>query len=224
MCFLVDCTASMEPWIQAAKDQVMTIVRSTQTAFPSAIFTTAFVGYRDYGDTERFLCIPFTDPANMLRDIRSVHADGGGDMAEDIATGLQKVSELDWNDADVRTVVHIADAPPHGRSFHGAGVSDRYLGGDPSGLDPCDYIRAFDARTIDYTFVKINDSTDKMLDAFMDVYARPDGFKVLDLRPQASPSIHRGNVDTTLLLSPAVTRSVTASISRHTASQDPVEV
>lgn len=215
----------MEPWIQAAKDQVMTIVRSTQSAFPSATFTTAFVGYRDYGDAERFLCIPFTNPVDMLREIRNVHADGGSDTAEDIATGLQKVSELDWSEADVRTVVHIADAPPHGRTFHGAGVSDNYLGGDPCGLDPCDYIRAFDTRTIDYTFVKINDSTDKMLDAFMDVYTRPEGFKVLDLRPQTQTYTTRDPaVDTTLMLSPAVTRTVTASISRYSASQDPAEV
>jgi hypothetical protein len=217
----------MERWIQAAKDEVMSIVRTTQTEFPDAEFQTAFVGYRDYGDTERFILISFTNPADMLRDIRNVHAEGGGDMAEDVATGLQHVSELDWSEADVRAVVHIADAPAHGRAFHGAGVSDRYPGGDPSALDPCDYIRGFAVRNIDYTFVKINDSTDKMLDAFMDVYTRLDGFKVLDLRPQrltTTPPRMGGGRGDTLLLSPAVSRTITASISRYTCSQDPVEV
>lgn len=235
LCFLVDCTASMEPWIQAAKDQVMKIVDATQGEFPDAEFETAFVGYRDYGDVERFIEIPFCEPAEMLRGIRNVHAEGGADIAEDVATGLHKACHLNWEGADVSTVVHIADAPPHGRTFHGASISDVHMGGDPCGLDPLDYIQAFSVRNIDYTFVKINDTTDKMLDAFMEVYDRADGFKVVDLRPQttlthlppplgAYTTPPRTMEDTTLFLSPSITRTITASISRHTASQDPVEV
>ena len=233
--FLVDCTASMEPWIQAAKDQVMMIVRSTQEQYAEAMFQAAFIGYRDYEDTQRILRISFTYPQDMLHQIRNVHAEGGGDCAEDVAGGLREVWDLDWSDADVRTIIHIADAPAHGRRFHSIGISDRFPDGDPNRLDPLEFMRLIGNRNIDYTFVKINDSTDKMLDAFMDVYDRPDGFKVLDLRPQTlthlppptSPYTTPPRVigeDTTMFLSPAVIRTVTASISRHTASQDPVEV
>ena len=233
--FLVDCTASMEPWIQAAKDQVMMIVRSTQEQYSEAMFETAFVGYRDYEDAERILRISFTDPEDMLRRIRNVHADGGGDRAEEVATGLREVWDLDWSDADVKTIIHIADAPAHGRRFHSIGITDRFPDGDPNRLDPLEFLRWIGGRGIDYTFVKINDTTDKMLDAFMEVYDRADGFNVVDLRPHttlthlppplgAYSTPPRTLEDTTLFLSPSITRTITASISRHTASQDPVEV
>ena len=234
--FLVDCTASMEPWIQAAKDQVMMIVRSTQEQYTEAMFETAFVGYRDYEDAERILRISFADPEDMLRRIRNVHADGGGDCAEDVATGLREVWDLDWNDADVKTIIHIADAPAHGRRFHSVGITDRFPDGDPNRLDPLEFLRWIGGRGIDYTFVKINDSTDKMLDVFEQHYGRIEGFKVLDLRPQGyavrlttdepplTPPLRSNPSDTTLLLSPSIVRTITQSIGRHTASQDPTEV
>ena len=185
MCFLIDCTGSMEPWIQAAKDQVKQMIQTTQTEQPDAEFQTAFVGYRDYGEEERFIVVDFTEPDNMLARVESVHADGGSDAAEDVAGGLDRVWELNWRDADVRMVVHIADAPPHGRNYHPITLSDRYLDGDPEGRDPLVYIEKFADRRIDYTFVKIDDTTDMMLGKFACIWDERPGFRVLDLRPQA---------------------------------------
>lgn len=231
--FLVDCTASMEPWIQAAKDQVMMIVRSTQEEYAEAMFQAAFVGYRDYEDANRILRISFTEPMDMLRQIRHIHAEGGADCAEDVAGGLREAWDLDWSDADVRTIIHIADAPAHGRRFHSIGISDRFPDGDPDRLDPLEFMRLIGNRHIDYTFVKINDSTDKMLEVFEQHYNQPEGFKVIDLRPQSTrvtfttdeppvtPPLRSNPNDTTLFLSPAVTRTITRSIERHTVSQDP---
>lgn len=200
------------------------------------MFETAFIGYRDYEDTERILRISFTEPEDMLRRIRDVHADGGADCAEDVATGLREVWDLDWTDVDVKTIVHIADAPAHGRRFHSIGISDRFPDGDPNGLNPLEFVRLIGSRGIDYTFVKINDSTDKMLDVFEQHYGRIEGFKVLDLRPQSyrpgltteeppiTPPLRANPNDTTYLLSPSIVRTITRSIERHTASQDPAEV
>lgn len=224
MCFLMDCTGSMEPWIQAAKEQVRTIINNTHLEQPTAEFQTAFVGYRDYGDAQRFIVVDFTEPDQMLSQIASVHADGGDDAAEDVAGGLDRALELSW-DADVQIVVHIADAPAHGRRYHSAALSDRYPDGDPNGNDPIIYIEKFVNRNIDYTFVKINDTTDIMIDAFAGAWDGHPGFKVLDLRPQdyeEGPSAGfttppRRPVDQTLLLSPGITRAVTASIERHTS-------
>jgi hypothetical protein len=230
MCFLIDCTGSMEPWIQAAKDQVQTMINETRNEQANAEFQTAFVGYRDFGDAERFKVVDFTEPDRMLSDIADVHADGGDDAAEDVVGGLDHALELSWEDADVRMIVHIADAPPHGRNYHSVALSDRYPEGDPNGNDPLVYIEKFVNRRIDYTFVKINSSTDMMIEKFACIWGEQPGFKVLDLRPQRltlePPNLGfttppRGGHDPTLYLSPAVSRAVTDSIGRYTSSQAP---
>ena len=243
MCFLIDCTGSMEPWIQAAKEQAQDMIQATRREQPDAEFQTAFVGYRDYGDEERFIVVDFTEPDNMLARVRDVHADGGCDAAEDVAGGLDRVWELNWWDADVRMVVHIADAPPHGRNYHPVALGDRFPEGDPEHRDPLIYIEKFVDRGIDYTFVKIDDTTDMMIGKFACVWGERPGFRVLDLRPQVvarqqqlpppvSPPLHAPALfetprrtivadDPTLYLSPGLSRMVSDSITRHTSSQVP---
>lgn len=214
----------MERWIQAAKDHVHTIVDEIRTDHPEAEFETAFVGYRDYGDAQPFVITDFTSPGAMLDSIQDVHAEGGNDTAEDVAGGLQKVCNLEWDDeATMRVVIHIADAPAHGRQFHHPRLSDRFPLGDPDGLDPLGYLQQLVNRNIGYTFVKINDSTDVMLDAFARVYYGPD-FKVLDLRPQEVFPEYTGLPppphDVGRMFSRAVSDSITMSLSRYSASQE----
>ena len=226
LCFLIDCTGSMEGWIQAAKDQTKTISKQVRDEHATAEILLAFCGYRDYGDDEQYINIPFQNIDDVLDNIQNVHANGGDDCAEDVAGGLSNVHTLDWADADVRVLVHIADAPPHGSLFHAPSDSDRYPGGDPNGLNPLDIMKSLADKNIDYTFIKINNSTNRMLKLFHSVYEEKS-FKVVDLRPQASdiltpPRIHRETRHD--LLSPAVTRSITQSIGRYTSSQDPAEV
>jgi hypothetical protein len=108
--------------------------------------------------------------------------------------------------------------------FHASYISDRYPNGDPDGIDPIAMIEQLSSMQIDYTCMKINNSTDTMLDRFHNSYARGGEFKVADLNPQTTVrtranSVPRGTE--TLLLSPAITRSITESVERYTASQDP---
>lgn len=228
LAFLMDCTASMESWIQAAKDQIVRIIDNTVLQHETVDVRVGFVGYRDYGDDTRFTCVDFTDASTVLRAIRNVHADGGDDFAEDVAGGLLQIRNLSWRPNDVNMIIHIADAPAHGRQFHSARLSDRFPRGDPNGIDPRDLISYFSAQGYDYTFVKINDTADTMIELFSDCYVHNAVFKVVDLRPQGprtpvrlSPNHHE--LDTTLLLTPEITRAVMSSIHRYTASQDPVE-
>lgn len=226
--FLMDCTASMEPWIQAAKDQVTRIVDSTVADNPNVDIRVGFVGYRDYGDDTRFITVDFGHESMVLRGIRRLHADGGDDVAEDVAGGLIQIGKLSWKPNNVNMIIHIADAPAHGKLFHAAHLSDRFPGGDPDGVDPRDLISFFSSQGYDYTFVKINDSTDTMIELFSDCYVHSAVFKVIDLRPQRtrpaplSPVEHEQ--DATLLLTPSIRDALTMSIHRYTASQDPVEL
>ena len=214
--FLMDCTGSMEQWIQAAKKHIQTIVETTQTQHGNDIhMRVGFIGYRDYGDPERFVVEDFADATTILQRIRDVHAEGGDDIAEDVAGGLFHVKQLSWDDADIKLLFHIADAPPHGIQFHARFLSDRFPGGDPDGRNPLDTMSFLSDQGIAYTFVKINPTTDTMIEQFSNCYS--DKFKVLDLQGQG----HRAE----MLLGPSITQTITDSICyHHTCSQDPVAV
>jgi hypothetical protein len=214
MCILMDCTSSMEPWIQAAKDQIQTIVRGAQ----HANIEVAFVGYRDMMDEVPMIVVPFADVDSVLRSIQSVHADGGDDIAEDVYSGVFHVYDLDWTNADVRTIIHIADAPAHGITFHSIWLSDNFPSTEPGPL--LDKLTQLSRMHVDYTFIRINSSTDTMLELFHNAYTGPGIFKVVDLIPQDRSRIHRTRaVD---LLTPSITMSLQESITRHTSSQDPL--
>lgn len=216
--FLMDCTGSMERWIQAAKDHTAKILADVTTQHGQDIhIRVGFVGYRDYGDDERFVIRDFNEPNFVLQEIRDVHAEGGDDVAEDVAGGLQHLKDLNWN-ADVKMIVHIADAPAHGSQFHGPRISDRFPQGDPNGTDPMHILFYFSTQGYDYTFVRINGSTDKMIDQFHSCYVHNALFRVLDLTPQQ-------HEDTSIMLGPALTATITASIYHHYSdTQDPTTV
>lgn len=244
LCFVLDCTGSMQDWIDAARDQIHAIIEQTQHDVETGLtFEVGFVGYRDFGDVEQYINIPFTrDIHDLQRRIGMIQADGGNDCAEDVAGGLMFAVEMfGGRPAGVRQVIHIADAPAHGNRFHGIRVSDRYPRGDPNGHDPCHFIHQLSDMGVDYTFVRVHDSTDTMLEAFHNSYTSSSGtFKVLDLVVQGEhPPVRealfepmsvprrggRYTMDTassqTILLTPAISRRIADSVNRYTASQDP---
>jgi hypothetical protein len=52
LCFVMDCTASMGPSIDAARAKINEVVASVRSEFQGLVaFNIAFVAYRDYGDT-----------------------------------------------------------------------------------------------------------------------------------------------------------------------------
>jgi len=215
VCFVMDCTGSMGPWIEQAKTHVADIMNGVSIQYPRARCRVGFVGYRDYGDVDQCIAVPFQHPADTMEQIREVQAEGGSDTAEDVAHGLQSALDMDWSVGSVRLVFHIADAPAHGMMYHDVHVSDRYPRGDPTGLQLDQIVEHMSSLGIDFTFVKINDSTDTMLEAFHNSYAHGGVFRVLDLRPQTSDT-----GETYTRLPPLLAREITHSIERHTSSQE----
>lgn len=220
LAFVLDCTGSMEPWIQEAKTKIQEIVNSTDV--PSgAQFEVAVVAYRDYGDVVRRRVIDFTGPHEAEHFLQDIHAEGGDDEAEDVAGALDRAYGLTWGPSDVRMIFHIADAPAHGIEFHTPRVSDRFPYGDPDGKDPVITLRDLARQEVDFTFVRITSSTDVMIDVFDEIYREEGGmFKVIDLNPQSYRGEYGGRrANMAELLSPAVTRTVSAAVSRYTSSQ-----
>lgn len=229
LCFLMDCTGSMQPWITDARSQIRTMITDTQQEFPNTEFHVGFMGYRDYGDSEQYIEIPFTrNMDDLLARIGQIHAEGGNDITEDVAGGLARVRLMfhDVPNDSVRHIIHIADAPPHGMQFHAPFESDRYPNGDPQGLDILQIVRDI-SQSIEYTFVKIDESTDTMLEQFHNVWMTPTRFRVVDLSslvqnppPLRRPAVPGGEPDVRSPLGRIITTLVSDSVRDYNASQE----
>lgn len=214
----MDCTASMEPWIYQAKTRMVELMDGVRDTHPRANIQVAFVGYRDYGDEEQMIEIPFQVPADTMAAIRNVQAEGGDDQAEDVAHAMFRTLHQNWSNTEVKIVFHIADAPAHGEAFHTLRVSDRFPRGDPHGLDPRDFVEKLSFMDVHYTFVRIHESTDTMIEQFHNCYVQGGTFSVIDLMNQRSRrrgSIRTGDPDQ---LGGALTRSINATLTQHCTS------
>jgi len=222
LCFVLDCTGSMDPWIAAAKTKMQEIVADVRSTHPNTIVEVAVVGYRDYGELVRFRIYDFGTAAILQDQMGDLRAEGGDDTAEDVAGAFKRATELSWDPADIRMVFHITDAPAHGLVFHPIHISDRFPQGDPDGHDPRFFLDRWARLGYDYTFVKITSKTDQMLDVFYQTYSQTPNaglnFHVIDLRRQWYDHV-LGDPEESMadLLSPAVSRAVTQRIS----SQEP---
>lgn len=135
LCFVVDCTSSMSPFIQAAQRQAETIL-TTLAAQASADMRFAVVGYRDRGHEPVCDVVPFARAErNAIRSALAIlraGANGNTDAAEAVFDGLVAASELVWRESALRVLVLVGDAPPHGCGAVGDVWPDRFSN-DPSG-------------------------------------------------------------------------------------------
>ena len=95
----------------------------------------SIVSYRDIGLPERLVILPFTDDASVPKQfLERLETKWGIDYPEDVAGGLQKALEQQW-ESKTRYAVIIGDAPAHGTKYHELGdTADNYPRGDPMGL------------------------------------------------------------------------------------------
>jgi hypothetical protein len=73
----------------------------------------------------------------------------------------------------IRCIIHIADAPPHGRVSHDLGDSaDKYAtpGSEPHGLHYEPLMQAMVGLNINYALLRINNYTDRMAFNFLKIY------------------------------------------------------
>lgn len=180
ICFVVDCTGSMGPHIVAVKDAITQLVQNVE-ASGCRIAGIAFVGYRDWEDSGpgragQYVVIDFdTDIPKFCDFVRKIQATGGADAPEDVAGGLQQARNLSWPSSSAsRVLLHIADAPAHGRRFNG-GLQDDYPDGHPKEPKIEDIFTSFKQLDIQYFFGKINDSTKAMIAEFERFYGKKIG-------------------------------------------------
>lgn len=169
----------MGPYIESAKRQARNIMNTLKQENTGSSFLFGAVFYRDFGDTPQFYIVPFKE--DITDDIRYVQPDGGDDIPEDVAGGYQEVLNMNWDLADVKFCFHIADAPPHGILWHSKDIYDNHL--QPVGRTLEDMIAQLHRKNIRLSFIRINSTTDRMLENFKNICG--DTLNIMDLDTDA---------------------------------------
>jgi hypothetical protein len=160
-CFVIDATGSMGPWIEAAKTQTINVVNDLRIKYSDVDFEVAAVFYRDFGDSEQLNIVDFTsNTVDFTSDINDVRAYGGNDCCEDVAGGLKAAVDLNWNNADVKNLFLITDAPPHGSGWHSVTVSDHYPNND---FDIESSLKRIADKGMNFTIIKASNKIDMMI-------------------------------------------------------------
>jgi hypothetical protein len=187
VCIGMDVTGSMGTWINASRETVIDAVNELRTNFPSCTFRLSFVGYRDFGDEEQFVVIPFTEQIETVQQqIEDIYASGGNDTPEDVAGALEKITGLEWT-GQKKLIFFVSDAPPHGTEYHPITMGDRFPEGDPNGRNPMEQMNVLASMGIDFTMFRVTKHVDTMIEKFHQAYQDEKAtgkFKVLDVEKQ----------------------------------------
>ncbi|MGB5097936.1 MAG: vWA domain-containing protein [Porticoccaceae bacterium] len=140
--FVVDTTGSMDWVLNEARAHMIDIVDAVRLLVPVSRF--GVVAYRDYDSPGYVTHLqPLTFSLNKLtRFLGVLTAEGGGDLPEAVAAGLEVgVAKAGWRLRARKVIILIGDAPPHeGELRHALSLARQFAtdGGQLSALDVSD--------------------------------------------------------------------------------------
>lgn len=128
------------------------------------------------------------DAAAALGKVPAMAADGN-DWHEDVAGGLlhavRLFQELPERGAGKRLMlIHAADAPPHGEKYGAFGDHHRHLSTEGGAGDPAAHAAALAEMGVNYVFIRMDETTERMEQEFAKVYAAAEKaplFAICDL-------------------------------------------
>jgi von Willebrand factor type A domain len=160
LCFDMDATGSMQPWIDRVREIVTDIAQSVMNSGTRPNLRLALVEYRDHEpyslhDRPTRASGFRDDIQRFFEDLRAVRCSGGDDAPEAVADGLLTALELPWRMQAQKAVVLIGDAPPHGAGS----PYDSYSKGCPCGESPPEVARRLHERGIVLHAVAVTDDS-----------------------------------------------------------------
>ncbi len=181
--FCCDTTGSMGSYIEKSKDsvrKVITSVKGTKSGAERSV-RFAFVAYRDHPpqDTSYVTKVhPLGEEASIISFISTVTAAGGGDGPESVLDGLyDSINKIAWRKDSLRYIIHIADAPPHGKEYTG-GSGDGFPDGCPCKIKIEDLAMQIKEKNIRYKLLKIGSYPNTMASVFR---SKISGYEESDL-------------------------------------------
>lgn len=125
ICFCLDCTGSMSRWLEATKNQMISIIDSIHNLIQKQYSSLklqlrfAIVAYRDLIDKPQYELRDFTEnPKDITNFLNGLRATGGGDIPEDVLGALDQCLKMKWSETNARFIVLITDAPGHGSELN----------------------------------------------------------------------------------------------------------
>ena len=164
--FIVDITGSMQPYFEAVKKKMITIINGIVKECPGIDINLGFIGYEDF--YENNYNIGFTKDHNYVKAyISKIYTEGGGSYYpdEDVALALELALKKNWKSV-AKLAVFIADAPGHGEKY-GGHDTDQF---DPKRREIDEMITQMAEEDISLFCLNITSQTDKMFEVFEDIY------------------------------------------------------
>ncbi|HEX8225503.1 MAG TPA: vWA domain-containing protein [Allosphingosinicella sp.] len=110
----IDTTGSMGDEIAYLKSELRTILADLRRSHPGLDIRLGLIVYRDLGDEYVTRTFPFTaNVDSMQANLRAQYAAGGGDYPEAMDLALARAVVQDWRPDAVKSLLLVADAPPH---------------------------------------------------------------------------------------------------------------
>lgn len=114
LAIVLDTTGSMGDEINFLTSELQAIVGYLRQEHPGVDIRLALVAYRDEGDIFVTRTYPFTGSSvEMQQRLAAQRGDGGGDYPEAMDQAMARAMTLDWRPGAVRSLLLVADAPPH---------------------------------------------------------------------------------------------------------------
>lgn len=114
LALVVDTTGSMGDEINYVQAELRGIVRALVARHPGIDIRIGLVFYRDEGDEYVTRTFAFDGQVDAVQArIANQRADGGGDEPEAMEKALNRAVQLQWRPDAAKSMVLIADAPPH---------------------------------------------------------------------------------------------------------------
>ena len=174
--FLLDSTASMNCYSKDINKTILKIIYDLEKNLTKFFFEeidilkVGVVTYKDHEDEEKtYLTNIETDLTSDIKNIKNIITNiqyiGGKDEPEAVLDGLNAVvNDITWREKSTKFLVHILDAPCHGKRYHN-------LEGDkieicPKNLIFEEVLGNLRKKGINYFVIKINDTIDIMIQEF----------------------------------------------------------
>lgn len=110
----IDTTGSMGDEIAYLKSELRTILADLRRSHPGLDIRLGLVAYKDEGDVYVTRTYPFLSNINAMQaNLQAQYAEGGGDYPEAMDLALARAVAQDWRPDAVKSLLLVADAPPH---------------------------------------------------------------------------------------------------------------
>jgi hypothetical protein len=125
---VIDTTGSMGDEIAYLQSELRSIVGAIQARHPGLDLRVGFVFYRDVGDDYVTATYALSNDVGAgQRALSNHYAGGGGDYPEAMEQALIRAAGQGWRPDAVKSLLLVADAPPHDENFARAWLATEHL-------------------------------------------------------------------------------------------------